>query len=177
VRAIAAAGERITGAALANALVVSLAVGRRHIAGLEAAGHVRRIGTGAGTRYELLAVPDPAPTDPVEKIDTPALTITLPPPARSAPTPRQESEALPSARATLPEDVLRGRPADPDPAPVSDVDPVIEWLISQGDKIEPGTGGTWRVAGSARWSDRDLVKRANAKRLALGLPPFSLRRG
>jgi len=175
VRSLVAQGERITGASLARYMGCSQVTGSRRLAGLEAAGHVRRTGTGAGTCYELVteasAAADEAPAP------APKLTITLPPPACSTSAPRPAPK--PAGRETLPEDVLRGSPIDPDPAPASaaDIDTVVEWLVAQGDKIEPGTGGTWRMAGSPRWSDRDLLNRANAKRERLGLPPFSLRRG
>lgn len=164
---LAARGERITGASLAQALGVSQVTGSRRLAGLEQAGHVRRTGIGAGTRYELVtettsatAVPEPSPV--------------------VTPVPRPLPDSLPvGGRAVLPEDVLRGSPIDPDPAPApaADIETVVEWLRAQGDRVEVGTGGTWRVSGSPRWSDRDLLNRANAKRQSLGLPPFSLRRG
>jgi hypothetical protein len=67
---------------------------RRHLADLEEAGIVHRIGTGAGTRYELTSMSVGAPSDPVEKIDMAALTVALPPPARSIP--RTAPELLPA---------------------------------------------------------------------------------
>jgi len=173
VRSLVAQGERITGASLARHMGCSQVTGSRRLAGLEMAGHVRRTGTGAATSYEMTSPASAA----AGEAPAPKLTITLPPPACSTSAPRPAPE--PVGRETLPEDVLRGSPIDPDPAPApaADIETVVEWLRAQGDRVEVGTGGTWRLAGSPRWSDHDLLNRANAKRQSLGLPPFSLRRG
>ncbi|MEO0034324.1 MAG: hypothetical protein RLZZ501_347, partial [Pseudomonadota bacterium] len=171
---LAAAGERITGAALAKVLGCGVVLARRHLADLEEAGIVHRIGTGAGTRYELTSMSAGAPFGPVEKIDMAALNVALPPPARSVP--RAVPEPLPAGRAVLPEDVLRDRHRDPEPAP-TDIDTVIDWLAANGDRVAITGNGGWRLNGTSGWSERDLVKRANGKRAELGLPAFSLGRG
>jgi len=72
VRDMVARGERITGAGLARALGVSQVTGSARLRDLVQAGLVRRVGKGAGTRYELVeegeavAAPDVA-ADPYER--------------------------------------------------------------------------------------------------------------
>lgn len=164
---LVAAGAKVTGIALANALGCGLATARKQLAGLEAAGRVRRIGIGAGTRYELVDGGDAAASDPVEKINT------APPSPPSIP--RAAPEALPAGHAPLPEDVLRDRRRDPEPAP-TDIDTVVDWLAANGDRLEV-TGESYRLNGTTGWTARDLIKRANGKRAELGLPAFSIGRG
>jgi len=169
VGALVAAGERITGAALTKVLGCGVVLARRHLAALEEAGTIHRIGTGAGTRYELAVV-----VDPIETIDVAALTVPLPAPARSVP--RAAPERLPAGRAVLPEDVLRNRRPDPEPAP-ADIDTVLDWLAANGDRVAATGNGGWQLNGASGWSERDLVKHANSKRAELGLPVFGLGRG
>jgi hypothetical protein len=178
IRRLAAAGERITGASLGRALGVSGFTGSHRLRRLEQAGHVRRAGTGAGTRYELVEEVAPIAATPTpEPAPAPPLTINLPPPARSTPAPRPATEPLPAGKASLPEDRLRLDPSvDADTVPATDIDTVVDWLRAQGIAVVLQLDGLWSLNKVRDHAARDLLIHANKLRKAVGLPPFRVRR-